>query len=38
MHNKVFIRCTLPKDGTVSGWLTLETAANAKAKCTSGDY
>ncbi len=29
---------TLLKDGTVSGWLTLETAANAKAKCTSGDY
>ncbi len=29
---------TLIKDGTVSGWLTLETAADAKAKCTSGDY
>ncbi len=29
---------TLLKDGTVSGWLTLETAENAKAKCTSGDY
>ncbi len=29
---------TLIRDGTVSGWLTLETAADAKAKCTSGDY
>ncbi len=29
---------TLLKDGTVSGWLTLETAADAKAECTSGDY
>ena len=29
---------TLIKDGTVSGWLTMETSSNAKAKCTSGDY
>ena len=29
---------TLLKDGTISGWLTMETAAEAKAKCTSGDY
>ena len=29
---------TLIKDGTISGWLTMETAAEAKAKCTSGDY
>ena len=29
---------TLIKDGTVSGWLTMETSGNAKAKCTSGDY
>ncbi len=26
------------KDGTVSGWLTMETSSNAKANCTSGDY
>ncbi len=29
---------TLLKDGTVSGWLTMETSSKAKAKCTSGDY
>ena len=29
---------TLIKDGTVSGWLTMETSSNAKAECTSGDY
>ena len=29
---------TLIKDGTISGWLTMETSSNAKAKCTSGDY
>ena len=29
---------TLIRDGTVSGWLTMETAVDAKASCTSGDY
>jgi len=29
---------TLIKDGTISGWLTLETAGDAKASCTSGDF
>ena len=29
---------TLIKDGTVSGWLTMETSGGAKASCTSGDY
>jgi len=29
---------TLIKDGTVSGWLTLETAGDAKASCTSGNF
>ena len=29
---------TLIKDGTVSGWLTMETAGDAKASCTSGNY
>ncbi len=29
---------TLIRDGTVSGWLTMETSGNAKATCTSGDY
>jgi len=28
----------LIKDGTVSGWLTMETAGDAKASCTSGNY
>ena len=29
---------SLIKDGTISGWLTLETAGDAKASCTSGDF
>jgi len=29
---------TLIKDGTISGWLTLETSGDAKASCTSGDF
>ncbi len=29
---------TLIRDGTISGWLTMETSGDAKASCTSGDY
>ena len=29
---------TLIKDGTVSGWLTLETSGDAKASCNSGNF
>ncbi len=29
---------TLIKEGTVSGWVTLETAGKAVASCVSGDY